>query len=422
MDATVTESVTNPTMNPFGLPSVGGAHPGHNMSESLAETLRLRGIIDALREPDRSWTIQEYADHLATWDRLKDRVVAERLRHLRRLEHHPIIPVNTHGTRWDLVDSFRRFVRHREHVEHATATAIVNDYKAIRALARFRGIPATVFPKPPVVVETARPELPSPEQVRQLMSTDYAANARNSYENHLVKYLLAFDFGFGPRFPSEAYALRIQDFNPQNHTIVIREPKKSMRTRRLYIEPEWLCCAKTRLSLANYATKWRPKVDVGGTDAFFLTKTGEPFHNELAISRYLEKRVKRRYPWYHGYLGRTWNATARLIDWGHDHGRVANWLGHGNVEKLRKHYEIDARLNEKVHGGNWLLRAFDQRTNPPPKKGVSSAFPPVGKDGPGRVYRHEQEETRTNPPQVDGVSSVALSHLLPSSFPTGVAA
>lgn len=355
---------------------------------SLADMVRLRSIFDTLKEPDKEWTEEGLACHLVTWERMNPRTVGQRLRDLRRLASHPLVPVKVHGTRMDLVDSFLQFMHHREIVEGKTGTAIANDFKAVKILAKYRGIPREVWPKPPPILEKANETLPSPEEIHALLHSSYAPDAKNSYTQHLIQYLLVLDFGFGPRMPSEAHALRIQDFDPDRHLITIREPKKSMRSRRLYVEPEWLCCGTNRPSLVHYL-KWREKVDVGGTDAFFLKPNGEPFPTKDALRVFLEGYIRPKFPWYHGYLGRTWTTNARLIEWGFDYARVADWLGHESVEMVRKHYEKDARIHQKLYGDAWLDRAFrkpkSKRTVEAPKMASLSASSPVEYDAPAGI-------------------------------------
>lgn len=104
----------------------------------------------------------------------------------------------------------------------------------------------------------------------------------------------------------------------------------------------------------------RDKVDVGGTDAFWLQPSGEPFPNKLALKRFLDRRVKPHFPWFQCYLGRRWNANARLIEWKYDYARVADWMGHESVDMVRREYEHDARIHERLLGRDWLMRAFQK--------------------------------------------------------------
>jgi integrase len=332
---------------------------------SLADEARLRSTLDALKEKDRPWTDQEMATHLLTWQRMNPRYIAQLQRDLRRMAMHPIAPVRLHGTRYELVDSFLRFAHHREYAEGKGYGALKNDYKAIKALGKFRGVPPELWPKPPVHIKKAKELLPSPEQIRELIFSDHGIpNAKNSYEAHLLQYLLLFNFGFGVRFPSEVFALRVQDFDPKTHTIIITEPKKSGRTRRLFIEPTYLCCGTNTPSLAQFL-RWRKRLDanVGGSDKFFLKPDGSEFPSKEALTQWVNGRINPdpanpRFPWYYGYLGRTWNANARLIECGFEYGTVADWLGHESVDMTRENYEKDARIQAKIYGDAWLRRAL----------------------------------------------------------------
>lgn len=302
---------------------------------------------------------------------------------------HPLAPVKIHGTRDEMVMSFLRFVRHREEAEGKMPTALSDDYKAIKTLGRFRGVPLEVWPKPPTIQEKPRELDQTPEDIHALLHHDYGIkDAKNSYERHLIQYLLVFDFGFGPRMCSEAYTLKVGDFDPKRHLLTITESKKSMKRRRLLIEPEWLCCSPSHPSLAQYL-KWRAKVDVGGTDAFFLKPNGEPFPSPEAIKQYLEGKVKPYFPWFHCYLGRTWNVNARLVDSGFDYNQVADWTGHASVEMIRSHYDKDARIHAKMYGAKWLERAFrtpkSKRTVIRPKTPLLSGVSPVEIDAPTEI-------------------------------------
>lgn len=397
---------------------------------SLDDHPRLKEELENLRMPERPWTIEELRAHLLEWRRRSPGTVEERLRHLERLATHPLVPVKIHGTRIEIVASFYAFVRHRELVEGKRSTAIVNDYKAIRALGDFLRIPANVWPTRPTVERRAKELLKSPEDVHELLHAAYTRNARKSYENHLVRHMLGATVGLNMRAPSELWEMRLGDFEPTTHTLVIREPKKGHRTRRLLIEPTWLCCGPTRLSLGTYLRRWRPKVDVGGTDRFWLRPTGEPFATKLDLARFLERRVQRHFPWFSCYFGRRWGSNARLIDSKYDYARVANFLGHESMDRLRNDYEQDARLHERLHGRSWIQRAFEKSHRRPVQRmpstcshpnigvetGSSGVIPPVSVDGPRRTRGRQQERNR--PKCRRGGRSSVLSHFPPLSPPS----
>ncbi len=325
---------------------------------------RLRNKLEQLKAPTTDWTRDELIMYLRDYKRRHPRTIQCRLGQLRFMEEHPKMPVKMHGDRYTLVNSFYLYAKYRETVENKPATSLVNDYKAIRTLGDFLGIPREVWPTQPTPPETDERWLPTPEQVHELVHTEYTRRPNVSYENALIKALLLLDFGVGVRFPSEAHALKLRDFDPDRHVLVVTEPKKSGRRRTLLLEPDWLCCSKRLPSLANYL-RWRKKLDPEGKqEAFFLTPDGKPFATKYAMATFLRRHVIPRFPWFYPYLGRHWCANARLIECGFDYSRVADWLGHESVNMTRREYDHNARLYERLNGKDWLSR-MGSRGRPP---------------------------------------------------------
>ena len=317
---------------------------------------RLREKLSALKEPTKDWTWDELTMYLRDYKRRNPNTIGQRLRQLRFMERHKDMPVNLHSGRFGLINTFYLYVKYREDVELKAATALINDHKAIRALGDFLGVPREVWPTAPTEPMTDERKLPSPEDVWALLHDDYTPRPEISYDNALVKAILLVDFGLGLRTPSEAHVLRLTDFGPGRHILVVTEPKKSMRRRTLLLEPEWMCCSSRHPSLANYLV-WRDKVDPERKqEAFFLKPDGKPFSSKHGLRKFLVDHVKPRYPWFHPYLGRHWCANARLIEWGFDYSRVADWLGHETVDMTRREYEHNARLHQRLWGDQWLLR------------------------------------------------------------------
>jgi integrase len=338
----------------------------HDAWNSFAS--RLRQKLETLKEPTPEWTMDEFKMYLRDYRRLGASTIAKRVSQLGFMELHPRMPVHLHGDRFSLVNSFFLYVRYREDVEDK-AEATINDHRAIKALGEFLGIPSEIWPTAPTAQQTDERWIPTPEQVYDLLHASYAPRPFVDYNHHLVKGLLVFDFLIGPRMPSEAHKLQLTDFNPEQHTLVITEPKKSGRRRTLLLEPEWACCSTRHPSLANYLT-WRDKVAERSQKAFFLRDTGEPFASKHGISDFLGDRVKPQFPWFYPYLGRHWCANARLIDSGFDYIRVADWLGHEDVNMLRREYEHNSRLHQRLYGNDWLARVARRSTlDPTPREG-----------------------------------------------------
>jgi len=325
---------------------------------------RLKTKLDALKEPVPDYTFDELVCYLRDYKRRNPRTIQKYTAQLAFMERHPAMPVQLHSGRYALVNSFYLYVRYRETVEGESGTATINDHKAIRALGDFLGIPREIWPTAPTLPMTDERWIPSPEEVYDLLHADYTPYASTNYDNALVKTLLTFDFMVGPRFPSEAHVLKLRDFRPDPHVLVVTEPKKSLRRRTLLLEPEWLCCSNRHYSLGHYLP-WRDKVDPERKqEAFFLRSDGKPFPSKYALGKFVNQLVQPKFPWFHPYLGRHWSATARLIEWDFDYTRVADWLGHETVDMTRREYEHNARLQHRLHGDDWLARAGRRRVSP----------------------------------------------------------
>ncbi len=98
-------------------------------------------------------------------------------------------------------------------------------------------------------------------------------------------------------------------------------------------------------------------MDAGESDAFFLKADGPAFESKEAMRRFWNKTIRPHFPAINPYKGQGWAATARLIEWDFDYYRVAQQLGHPNLEQIRRDYDRDARLAKAMHGTDWLRRA-----------------------------------------------------------------
>lgn len=339
------------------------------------------------RVKEFNWT--RFYGFLREYEGMAPSTIDERMRHLRRLVGmteltrgkrgtQVNIRVELTGTVDEIIESFCEF-RDARIEAGAGAQALRNDYAAFTAVLRMYRISADVLPKCPPVVPKAKDILPSPEQIHTMVHHDYGL-PRKSYELALIQHLLFYDFGFGVRFPSEAWMLQVDAFDPDNHILTVTEPKKGGKVRQLLVDPH-MCCAPNRMTLLNYVANWRSKVDPNWEQkAFFLRPDGQPFASKQMMSDFLRKHVVPVYPWFHGYLGRTWHINARLIEtgveresgrWEYDWVNVANWVGHENLNTLRQYYDQWVDVQRQVHGTDWLMRAFIR----PDRKAVSKSVP-----------------------------------------------
>lgn len=338
------------------------------------------------RVSEFSW--RRFYGFLREYEGMEPSTIDERMRHLRRLTGNTEMRRGRRGTQVNIVvqltgsideiiESFCEF-RDARIENGAGPQALRNDYAAFSAYLRMLRISADVLPRCPHVVGKAKGLLPSPEQIYDLHHHAFGL-PKDSYELALVQHLLFFDFAFGVRFPSEAHTLRLDYFDPANHLLVIEEPKKGRKTRQVVVDPV-ICCTPRRINLANYVVNWRTKVDPNfERPEFFLKPDGQPFTSKHMLSTFLRERVNPHFPWFYGYLGRTWHINARLIEtgvqrengrWEYDWVSVANWVGHTNLNTMRKYYDQYVDVQRQVHGTAWLRRAFVQ-----PVRGQNPVMP-----------------------------------------------
>jgi len=318
---------------------------------------------------DEEWREEDLRFWWTEFEQNKESTLEKRLNSLEFMATYEPAPVQLHGSLRDFVESFLIYWKVRKTQDSdAGHGALQNDLKAVKTLGSWFEIPDGIWPKAPAPPDEDR-DLPSPEQVYDLLHTQYEPNASRDPANALIVYLIVWAFGIGARIPSEAYAARVQDVDLEAGTVLIREPKKGDRTRRLYIEPEWLCTGRTRLSLANWLT-WRDKMNPT-TDALFPRPDGSAWPSKKALNQHLKRRVKEHHGWFNGRLGRHWCATARLIEWDGDYGRAAEWLGHEKQDRVRNVYGRAHRVWKQTYGGDWLERAWQRPRNKDPPESAS---------------------------------------------------
>lgn len=319
--------------------------------------LKTRETLQRLRQASTAeWTWEELETYLRFFKRRREGTINTRVRHLRFMAQRAAPPVQLWGRHDEIVDSFCAYVAHRELVDRVPAPSLVNDHKAIRVLGDFLGIPREAWPTAPMLPAHDDRPIPSPEMVSDLLHANYLPNSKRSYENALVRYLLAFDFGLGLRFPSEPHALTLDNVDLELGVLTITEPKKNDRRRRVFVEPTWLNASLRHMSIKNWL-RWRTKID-SSSRALFVQKDGRPFATKESLVNFLNRRVRPRFPWFYPYLGRHWSVNARLIEWDFDYARVATWHGHDSVNMTKNSYERSARVLQAVHGDEWLTRAF----------------------------------------------------------------
>lgn len=346
----------------------------HETAWDLTANQRLQSTLRALRDgASDAWTMDEFCQYLRFYKRRGKKTVDLYRRQLAFMERHPVAPVQIHGSRAQLIESFSMYATVREQVEGAKPSALKGDHSAVRALGSFLSIPENVWPVAPRAVRTESRWVPSPEEVYELLQAQFGL--RRSYEDLLTRYMLAFSFGLGVRSPSEILSAKLGDVDLNHGIIVVTETKKGGNRRELVIEPAWLCHSKNRLSLKRWIEDHRPKCDPK-TDALFPNIDGRAFPTSEAMNRYLTRHVhdsraddgkpRARFSWYTPYVSRHWSCNARLIDTArtiqgqkvYDWNAVARWHGHESVKMTMGTYARAVEINEKKYGRDWLTRAF----------------------------------------------------------------
>jgi integrase len=310
-----------------------------------------------------AWTMDTLQRWLLEHQGKAPKTVEDRIRHLRFMEAYQGQPVMLGGTRYQFVVSGLLFWEVRKH-SGATEAAIQKDLKCLSAVGKYLGIRRDVWPVSPPRISGTKERIPTPEEVHAVLHADYATNATRSVESAWVRHVLAMHFGLGLRSPKEMWFLRATDYDAESNLLTVTEPKKRHKVRQVYVEPTWLAKSTRRLSLEGWL-RWRAKLNPTGMAMFPNPLTGEDFASPEAFKAFLDRRVKQKFPWWHGYLARHWCVYARIIEAGFSdtaYNQVAEWFGHESVDMTRDTYGPSARAFAKSpkYGKDWLSRAFQK--------------------------------------------------------------
>jgi integrase len=222
------------------------------------DMLRLQETMLKVREGTQDWTMQDFILHQLRHKRRRPKTVRNYVTQLNFMSDKTrhAMPVVLAGSREEARRNFSAYITMREEIAAETgkapakATAIITDHKAIRAWGDFRGIPENVWPTMPEVPAKEPAFVPSPEQVYELLHTDFFP--KHSFENYLCRHLLWYSFAIGVRAPSEWLTLRIADVDLPHNLIIVTEDKKRGKRRPLVVTPDWMINSKTRQCLGNW--------------------------------------------------------------------------------------------------------------------------------------------------------------------------
>ncbi|PSG97692.1 hypothetical protein BRD56_03955 [Thermoplasmatales archaeon SW_10_69_26] len=121
---------------------------------------RLRARLEELRASDEMlWTERDFQLFCRWFKRHKEDMIDGKLRQLRFMARHEDAPVELRETKDEAIDTFLRYVVHREHVEGKTRAAVGNDHKAFRTLGDLVGIDRDKLPVVPTELGAGRSNL-----------------------------------------------------------------------------------------------------------------------------------------------------------------------------------------------------------------------------------------------------------------------
>jgi len=306
-------------------------------------------------------TFQDVAVHAYRWQRLSQSTIDHRLRCARRMQKHPVYPIDFNNPTYH---QFIAYMDYRERNENAQTYALNNDLRTMKMFLRAYNIDERDwFYKLPPAPKHKKKIIPFPETVHKLTHHIYS---KDQYENSLYQYLMFHNFYIGWRVPSEPCEMTINDVNIDENgkgTLLITETKKR-KSKRTIIPDKTVLSAPTYKSFKNWIDHWRPKVENQYSgDALYLQPNGKPF-----TVRYLGKKLseKGKEVWepYQPYISRHWCAIALLIRtkietkyW--DIRRVQLFLGHDKPQTTDNYIQFaeDYYRQEPI---DWLNHALRQ--------------------------------------------------------------
>jgi len=313
-------------------------------------------------------TFDDISLHARLRQRLAESTIEKNLRYARFMERHSI-QVDFRNP------SYENFIKHmdyREEIEHATPSALKNEWKAMLMFLKAWGIEKQWNRyKSPYYATNQDIILPYPETVHDFFHYKYS---NDKYENKLYQYIFFIGFFFGVRPPSEICNMTLDNIRINKNgkgMITVIEAKKHGR-KRVLVPEKYILSSKVHKSLKNWIEHWRPLVADKDEKTLFLTTEGKPF-----TPRYLGKKLrehgKKVWNKFHPYIMRHWCATARMIEWNYNLNRVSDWLGHSNINTTRKYVHIAQEYYEQDQG-SWLKRALKSAIKKVGEESIVSTF------------------------------------------------
>lgn len=288
--------------------------------------------------------------------RLSISTIEKRLRYARFMQKHKI-PVDFNNPSYE---NFRKHMAYREQVEHASANALIHQWKTMKMFLYSFGIPIWPY-KPPIAPRHKKRNLPFPDTVNLFFNYDYS---NDPYEKALYQYLFYHSFLIGWRIPSEICEMTTDDViidEKGRGTLTITETKKR-KSQRTILPEKFILSSKSHKSFKNWLDIWRPKVENQySKNAMYLQPNGKPF-TIRHLGHKLSKQGKKIWPHFRPYDMRHWCAIARLIETkintgSYDVFTVKNWLGHDEQETTDNYVHF-AEMYYNQYPKSWVHNAL----------------------------------------------------------------
>lgn len=304
-----------------------------------------------------TWTWEEIETHLLAPNRaagvhrrgLAPSTVYKTTKDLRAMAKHAQAPVSLWPPR---EETWLAYVRYRTTVERASETVLEGPRRALKLLTEdFLGVRWTSLKKP-FWRESKKTRAVPPREILPMFWAKETRLHSNLLQDRNLKYTLRFLFLSGLR-TSDLCALRVQDVFLDEGFVIVTEPKKRGKQRKLHLEPHVLTATNEK-SLANYIEKVRPALDKGRTDACFLSLEGYA-QKPNALRQRLTAAGRRVWKPFTAHCTRHRFATSALLD---EYRATGNWnaslVGRRMGDEGRtveRYYLAQAELEEEMARG-----------------------------------------------------------------------
>jgi integrase len=308
---------------------------GEDMVNLAYDLKRINRLNFPIHLNPQTASFTEVGLHALLRQRLGESTVEKHLRYARFMETHNV-PVDFRNPN---IQNFIGHMDYREQVEHASANALIHEWKAMQTFLKAYGIPFGQGKEwdycPPSAQRPRTRILLLPDVVNRFFNYGFS---EDPYETALYQYMFFHSYMIGWRVPSEIITMKTTDVridDPIPH-IIITEPKKRRNTRPLFDVETAILTSKVHKSFKNWADHWRPRVENQYSgDSFYLWPSGKPV-TIRTLGHMLSIQGKKIHEEFRPYDMRHWCAVARLIKTKVETGtfdvfQIQKWLGHEEI-------------------------------------------------------------------------------------------